>query len=88
MNTVYKYELEIGATRIALPIGAKILHVDMQNETPQLWALHRKGETETQWRKIVMFGTGHQISEKAHELAHISTIKDGLYVWHFFEVLS
>ena len=56
-----KYHLKVtDGQNILMPIGAEILTVQMEDETPCLWALvNPKAETEN--RFIEIFGTGNPI---------------------------
>ena len=88
MQTVHKYPLPTADnTSILLPHGAKILHVDVQNNELCMWALvdpaRRLGK-----RRFRIAGTGHPIEEE--KVRHLGTalLYDGQIVLHVFEVLS
>lgn len=88
MKTVYKYRLNTDAYQyIVLPVGAKLLCVKMQAETPFLWALIDKEQTHNEMVAIRCAGTGHDIKD---DVEYIDTIMvaGGLLVFHFFKVIG
>jgi hypothetical protein len=90
MKKIYKYSLEVeDIQRILLPIDAKILTVQVQNEKPCLWALVDP-ENNTEARIIEIFGTGNLVSDYADisiEHIYIATFQlyEGKLVFHVFE---
>jgi len=86
---VYKYDLTLGYTPLILPVGAKILHFDIQRDIPRIWVLVNP-EASTEKRRFVIYGTGHEIKETKSKLKFIGTalMCDGHFVWHLFEVHS
>lgn len=86
MNTIYKYPLTGAQTRLNLPIGARLLTVQMQNNTPVLWALIDQDESITASRIFLSVNTGTSFEIHA-ALDYISTVtSDNGIVWHIFEV--
>ena len=87
MKVIYKYKLVGRNTVLSLPKGALVLHADWQRGEPQLWALVTPGE-ETEERKFLFIGTGHDIQET--KLQHVSSflIHGGEFVFHVLEVLA
>lgn len=86
MKKVYKYTLDWDDyTTLMLPVGARILHFDVQHGKPQIWALVDP-EAEMINRVFRLAGTGHPIIEE--DIAHIGStlMLDGKFVWHLFEV--
>lgn len=83
MKEIWKYPLAItDMQKIYMPVGAKFLDVQMQDEIPCAWAIidpYVKREPRT----ILIFGTGNpfSVSEKAE---YIGTIQQGQLVWHVF----
>lgn len=60
-KTIWKFELEVKDKQfITLPQGAELLSVQVQNETPCLWALVNPNN-EIEERCLEVFGTGHRI---------------------------
>ena len=83
MQAIWKYQLEIAAEfRLQMPIGAKILCVQVQDEVPCLWAVVNKG-VGIESRGFSWYGTGHEHTTILRE--YIGTIQLGLLVFHLFE---
>lgn len=84
MRTVYKYPVTVtDEFDLAIPAGAEILHVAVQNHRPYLWALvepARAGEI----RHFAVRGTGHPVDD---ELRHLGSflLYDDTFVGHLFE---
>ena len=89
MKTIYKYELKITDTQaIALPIGATILHLDVQNNKPCIWALIPAGAGmhAPKERRFHTYGTGHQIPDlKLKYVGSYQTSYHTPFVGHVFE---
>lgn len=77
-------------TTFELPSGAKIVSIGYQTHGGQpalfLWA-----EVDTnkppEKRRFLLIGTGQELlQEKRYR--HVSTLHDGPFVWHVFEVLG
>ena len=83
-RAIWKYPLT-GDTRVALemPIGARVLAVQMQGHLPCLWALVDTS-ADVQRRTFRIFGTGHRF-DLSPDAPHIGTFQDGPFVWHLFE---
>lgn len=83
MKTIWKIPLRIDDTQhIQMPIGAKILCVQMQANTPCLWAVvNETGMKES--RTFCMYGTGSPVGETQNYVGTIQTYS-GL-VFHIFE---
>lgn len=86
MKQVWKYEFTItDAVQLQMPIGAKILSVQLQGDLPCLWALVDPSEP-TKKRYFRIFGTGHNIDlDDSHYIGTFMT-DVGALVWHMFEV--
>lgn len=83
-HTIYKYPLLIlDEQEIEMPMGARIMTVQMQNGQPCLWAHVHPGNT-LEKRKILIRGTGHPANDVG---CYISTfqMKGGELVFHAFE---
>ena len=93
METIWKFELKIqDAQQIEIPKGAIILTVQIQFNTPCLWAkVDPKAPKEN--RTIKMYRTGHPISVSkteefsGYETTYLGTfqVDGGDYVFHVFE---
>jgi hypothetical protein len=86
-KTIWKYELKIDDLQnVIMPIGAEILSVQMQNETPCLWALVNPDEKDTDTRYIETFGTGHPVAyDMGSTREFIGTYQTRGLVFHVFE---
>ena len=88
MLTVFKYPVPFGDYFVLdLPLGAKVLAVDVQHGQPQLWALVNP-DHKTEPRRFRFAGTGHPIEDTADCLEYISTfqVEGGSLIFHIFEV--
>jgi hypothetical protein len=90
MQTIYKYPLEMEDEQtLSLPMGAKILSVQTQRETPCIWALVDIGSNlPFQDRVFILRGTGHPINESS--LLYIGTfqLENGEFIFHLFEKIK
>jgi hypothetical protein len=84
MKRIYKYEFKEGS--IEMPIGAKILSIQNQDDRLYIWALVDT-DAECEFRYFTIVGTGHDFPE-ADEFNYINTIQDGPFVWHIFELIN
>lgn len=85
---IFKYPLKLVDMQLVyMPLGAKILSVDVQNEIICLWAMvDVKGANQS--RVFAIYGTGQPITDDVNKLTFIGTVQMGVYVWHVFEVLQ
>lgn len=84
MKTIFKFPLMMTEQqRVAMPIGAQMLTVQMQNDTPCLWALVDKSNNLHDV-KIFTVGTGHEITRD--DLVYIGTyqVYGGKLIFHVF----
>ncbi len=88
---IFKYPVEINDTiTIDLPLGARILSVQTQNNSPMMWALVDPTEP-TVPRNFEVFGTGHPINyDTGTDRRFVGTfqINGGSHVFHLFERFS
>lgn len=77
---IYKYPLKLGVTELQVPYSCKVLSVQMQGDTPTLWAMVDP-EGLPRSLKVHCIGTGQEVPKHTF---HIGTVQDGAYVWHFF----
>jgi hypothetical protein len=89
MRTIWKYVLNLGATDLSLPKGAKILTADVQYDAIALWAIVDP-EAEREPRRFVIFGTGHPVTVLDERLIYVNTIQlqRGQFIGHIFEVIA
>lgn len=84
MKTIWKYTLDrVDLRWLEMPVGAKILHVAMQNGEVTIWAVVLPN-AEREKRAFRVVGTGNPFPD-ADKWAHIGTVFDGPFVWHVFE---
>jgi len=87
MKTIYKYELPVSDHFVLeMPLGARVLTVQIHRERPYIWVLADANQTVTESRHFCCIGTGHPIEENG-ALNYIGTFKilvDTL-VFHLFE---
>lgn len=79
---IYKYPIHLKKKSVFMPAGARILTVQMQGDTPTIWALVDPAKKPCD-RLIHVFGTGWDIPK--HIDRYIGTWQDGGFVWHLFE---
>jgi len=82
---VFKYPLELhhAPQNPGLPIGAKVLHVAMQDGMICLWALIDVRQNSDN-RMFVVYATGASV-ETCGE--YVGTVQDPPFVWHVFEAV-
>jgi hypothetical protein len=88
VRKVFKYVLpDDDEFTLPFPAGAKLLHLDCQDNEVVLWALVDP-DAPTETRRFRLAGTGHPI-ETACPLTHIGTVllMGGKLVFHLFEVM-
>lgn len=69
---------------VLLPIGAKVLCVQVQNLKPCIWALVDT-DAAHEPRRFTFYGTGHQCDENPDDYVGTFQMQDGTYVFHLFE---
>lgn len=89
-RTIWKYPLglpiwPVGWT-LRMPEGAHILHVDVQGETPTIWA-DVDTEARPELRRFDVFGTGYPVRYQAGTPGKYigSGMSDSGFVWHVYE---
>lgn len=82
MKQIWKYDVHDGSIR--MPIGAKILSVQLQNNRPMMWAIVDPN-AETEIRKFEIVGTGMGFNDTNYMYTYIGTFQDNPFVWHLFE---
>lgn len=85
-HAIWKYPITILEEQtVEMPIGARILSVQMQGGGLVLWALVDP-EANREKRRIAVHGTGHpvDIAETRHFIGTVQT-NGGALVWHVFD---
>ena len=84
---IWKWTLQVTDNqKIQMPLGAKILSVQVQHGAPQVWAM--VDETAPQeWRSFATYGTGNPQPDIAEYGRFIGTyqLNGGGLVFHVFE---
>ena len=80
---IWKYTLQMHDLQtLTIPVGAKLLSLQMQEGQPQLWALVNEA-APCEPRRITVYGTGQPIYNDPG--VFIGTFQYGEYVFHVFE---
>lgn len=85
MTTIWKFPIETTDYQsVSMPEGSTILTVQLQGDTPTLWALVDPNAPMHPVR-IRTFGTGHPVGH--YDLVYIGTyqVLGGNFVFHVFE---
>lgn len=86
-KSIWKFEVPVAdAFTIDMPIGARLLAVQVQHDRPQLWAIVDP-LAPTAPRAFAMRGTGHDASAVA-DCKHVGTfqLRGGALVFHLFDL--
>jgi hypothetical protein len=90
---IYKYQLETTDTqRLQLPIGAKILSLQVQRGIPCILCLVNETNTEMKIRTFEIYGTGDKIpsdilNETLYKFIGTYQLQNGSLVFHCFEYI-
>ena len=83
---IFKWTLEITDKQVvSMPLGAKILGVKMQGDSPQMWALCDENAPKEQ-RHIAIYGTGNPIHGEPGKYITTFLVEFGIHVFHVFEI--
>lgn len=81
----FPFDLE-GEFEVIMPASARILHVELQERTPCIWALVNTSH-DPQVKRFKVVGTGHALPfDRAW--TYIATFQQPPYVWHLFEIVG
>lgn len=85
---IWKWDLEVTDWQAVLaPKDAKFLSIQMQGDSPKLWALcDEKADKES--RYIAIYGTGNPIPEDPGEFINTFQMHGGEGAFHAFEVVE
>lgn len=88
-RVIYKYALKgaidaYATFPIDMPMGARILCVQLQDGVPTIWA-QVEAASDVERRTLVIIGTGHPLRDN---LRYIGTFQQGPFVWHLHESTS
>lgn len=88
-KVIYKYTLNAYPTQHYLPVGAKFLSVQNQNETPQMCFVVDPEEQKTEQRNFVAHAIGEVFYDnQATDYLGTFQLDGGRLVFHIFELLS
>ena len=86
MRTVYKYQLNLGTTRLELPEGSIPVHVGVQGEGVCLWVEQTNDpDGSFTWHTYKAIGTGHPCPTGYARTEHLGTVMMPPFVWHVYE---
>lgn len=87
MQTAWKFQLPYATPHLSqsipMPMGADIVHFDVVDDVPTIWAVLNPHNIIQEMREFTLYGTGVDIPDHAE---HVGTWIDGQCVWHLFEV--
>jgi hypothetical protein len=88
MKVIWKFTLEVnGEQRVTMPIGARLLTVQVQNDVPCLWAIVDTSNIKPEDHIIKMYGTGHEHKEiDGTYLGTFQMMVGSALVFHVFEM--
>lgn len=85
MKTIWKFPFPIeDEITLTMPEGARVLAVQMQGNTPCLWALVDP-DAPTKPCRFRLFGTGHPVPEGLGNFIGTFQMMGGGLIWHLFE---
>jgi hypothetical protein len=84
---IYKYPLAVeDKQKLVMPVGAKILSVQMQFDRPVLWAMvDERPETVEETRTFVIVCTGNPVPDDVRWFLGTVQAAHGHIVFHVFE---
>lgn len=86
-QSVWKFEISVEDEFVlAMPKGAKPLHVAVQDDKPCLWMLVDPAAGRED-RTFYVHGTGHPVRPESQHLGSFM-LYDGAFVGHLFEPMS
>ena len=83
--TIWKFDLPVGdQAALQMPIGAKVLAVQVQRGTPCIWA---EVDPDAGWeqRLFVIRGTGHPFRGGERQYVGTFQLEGGALVFHVYE---
>ena len=87
-KVVHKYPLHVGKVQqLEVPVGAKVLSVQVQGSSLCLWALvNADPEGRKRMIRVAVLATGQEVKESIKDWDYVGTamMMDGLFVWHVF----
>lgn len=84
MNAVWKYTLQGPVTMLEMPLGAKVLSLQVQDNQPQIWALVDPAQFKVK-RTFLAVPTGGEFESAGMKYVGTFQINNGSLVFHIFE---
>ena len=86
---IWKWPIRIACQQIVMmPVGSKILTVQMQGLQPQVWALVFETQDAPEVPRVIsVYGTGNPILRPPGEYIATFQTSGGDFVWHAFETI-
>lgn len=81
---IYKYQID--RDLLELPIGYKILSIQLQNNKMTLWAEIDPLEENLVEVNLIFIGTGVNFDNSDKE--YVTTIQEGNLVWHCYKIIK
>ena len=87
MKRIFKYRIPTNVEHyhVDLPVGAKVLTVDVQNDEPFIWVLLDDSERMTVTRRFSFYATGQRILDDALGTYIGSVQIFRIFMFHLFE---
>ncbi len=89
---IYKYQLELRpCTLLKMPRGAKVIHLNVQNDIPCIWAIvDIRPDTPLVTRRFERVITGGTVFDVPPKFNYIGTyqLQNGELVYHLFDDCS
>lgn len=82
-QTIWKTPLESDGL-VNLPLGAEVLSVQMQDESPTIWTLVDPAAEKVPTR-LGVYGTGHPIPDNPGRFIGTFQMEGGALVFHLFQ---
>ncbi len=82
MKTIWKFTMADGIETFDMPVGARVVYVDLQAGQPNIW-FECDPSADKETRRFRVFGTGHNIPSNA---LHRGTFQQPPLVWHVYEI--
>lgn len=86
---IHKVQLDIvDEQALPLPADANVLHVGMERDQLFIWYRTANPNGPSMPRRFRICGTGHECPGPQELYVYLSTVPQGVYVWHVFERLN
>jgi hypothetical protein len=88
MKEIWKHNLKVtDEVKLLLREDAEILTIQNQGGLLTLWEKHEVEQKKPSIERIIrIVGTGHLFDDK--KLKYITSVQQGIFVWHIFEKIK